>query len=699
MGFRDRLAQLIAPRSLEQKAQVQPIQGIFSLQQPNIPVYGDMTVRKATREGYKISIYVYRAVTAIIQAISGIPWYVEKNKKRVEDHNLEYLLGHPNKVMSGQILMELLFAHLLLPGNALWQPLIVGGEIRELWPVMPDLVKPVPSSVKGQWLDHWQVTTNQGAQYDVLPEAFIHFMLPDPSNPFWGIGPLMAAARTIDTDNEALDTQKISMQNRAMPDGGFETGPLTPEQFSEATRQIKEQYTDKLRRRAPWIVTGKYTQYSMTPVEMDFIASRLANKQDIAACFGLDPWWLGDRSGATYNNVAEAKKALIETTGIPLLDKVAATMNHTMLLKEGEALKYDLSGVAVLRDDYSKKIISLDGLWSKGVPMKECNRILELGLDEFEGWEQSYLPFSVTPVTAIETEPPEPKPAPVIVQNGGNPNENVPQKEEQTQGSQKPTGEVPEALKPFQKKIVNWSDEQKTLQWKRIDTRRQAYWPIVAKRVQRLYGAEGDAVAQAISGNDQDLKNQVKTAIESLRPQWEKTLTAIGQVVLEDFGRQTAQDLGAVKAWRFDAFSPAARHWLEEHVGTSTTAILGTNMDNVSKIIEDGFTANKTTVEIAKDLRGFYDENAIFNAMRTARTEVGSAAGYGSREAAKQSGVVKTKTWVSSRDDRVRDSHIELDNTTVDLDDAYPRVDMMYPGDPAGDPSEFIQCRCAEVYN
>ena len=84
-------------------------------------------------------------------------------------------------------------------------------------------------------------------------------------------------------------------------------------------------------------------------------------------------------------------------------------------------------------------------------------------------------------------------------------------------------------------------------------------------------------------------------------------------------------------------------------------------------------------------------------AMRVARTEMAEAAGYGQRESARQSGVVKYKVWITSRDDRVRDSHASLDGQKRTLDEPYSNG-LMYPGDASGKAEEVINCRCAESY-
>ncbi|MBU8921370.1 MAG: phage portal protein, partial [Bacteroidales bacterium] len=107
----------------------------------DIAIYSNMTVRKATREGYKISVYVYRSVRTIIQAASAIPWIMlDKKGEPIENHPFTAVMAHPNDVFSGQDLIEFTIAHLELAGNSIWQPLIVGKTLREICPVMHDLV-------------------------------------------------------------------------------------------------------------------------------------------------------------------------------------------------------------------------------------------------------------------------------------------------------------------------------------------------------------------------------------------------------------------------------------------------------------------------------------------------------------------------------------------------------------------------------
>ena len=492
--MRARIALAVLPRG---KADNRHPFEVISTHSPNLPVYSEMTVRKATREGYKISVYVYRAVRTIIQAGSAIPWVVLDDKgEPIEEHPLTKVLRNPNPEFSGQDLSEFMIAHLLLVGNALWQPIIVGRQIKEIWPVMPDLVQPIPSDVPGEWLKGWKVTTAGGRQHDVPAGQFIHFMQIDPGNPYWGMGPLMAAARTIDTDNEAQDTQKISMQNRATPDGVFtHESILTPEQFEEARRQIRENFLAKTKKREPWVLGAgaKWNQMAMTPVEMDFIASRLHSKRDIAGAFGISPIFLGDLEQSSYNNMAEARKALYEDVVIPMLDDVKATLNLKIAPMYGNIIiAYDTSKVAALRADYTKKVEQAKALWGMGIPFDKINERLEMGFDEFPGWDVGYLPLTLLPTGSAPAEAEKFKMFFLAKLMG------LPMDDFQIPCSPQPLQIVESTI--VTKALNVQTEEGKTAHWKRIDRRRVGWWGVINKKVLPLYEAEAKAVEKAISG-------------------------------------------------------------------------------------------------------------------------------------------------------------------------------------------------------
>lgn len=659
-NLRKRLAVALIAKK-EVKESLTPFQ-ILSFNSAGIPIYSDMTVRKATREGYKISVYVYRAVRTIVQAASAIPWVVQDSKgEPIENHEFTNVWEKPNKSFSGQDNMEFIIAHQLLCGNSLIQPIIVRGRPREFWIVMPDLVKPIPSDAPGEWLKGWEVTSADGVQKTVPPEQFVHFMQMDPGNPYWGIGPLMAAARTIDTDNEAQDTQKVSMQNRGVTDGVFaHEAPLSPEQFEEARRQVRENFLAKGKRREPWVLGAgtKWIQMSLTAVEMDFIASRLHNKRDIAGAFGISPIFLGDLEQSSYNNMMEARKSLYEDVVIPLLDDIKSTLNLKIAPLYGDiVITYDISRIPALREDFTKKVEQAKTLWAMGVPFDQINHRLEMGFEEFAGWDRGYLPLTLLP-----------------------------------------TGAPVKMIDADYKTLDLQTDEQKDAHWKKIDLRRVAWWGVVTKKVKPLYEDEIKAIEKVIKGKKPDeLESAASEAIEGQHAEWEKMMTAILTALIENFGDETAEDLGGEPSksdkreakWQFDPFSAASRAWIVKNGASSVTSILATNLLDVKRVILVGMDEKLSTTQIARNLRKFYTDQSSFKAMRVARTEVCKASSFGNLEAARQSKIVETKTWLTSRDDRVRDEHEAMEGETVGLNDVFSNG-LEFPSEP--------MCRCVLTF-
>lgn len=68
-------------------------------------------------------------------------------------------------------------------------------------------------------------------------------------------------------------------------------------------------------------------------------------------------------------------------------------------------------------------------------------------------------------------------------------------------------------------------------------------------------------------------------------------------------------------------------------------------------------------------------------------------------EAARQSGVVSGRVWLTSLDDRVRDSHREAHGQKVGLDEPFivGGNACEVPGE-CGVPEEDIQCRCVQQF-
>jgi SPP1 gp7 family putative phage head morphogenesis protein len=102
--------------------------------------------------------------------------------------------------------------------------------------------------------------------------------------------------------------------------------------------------------------------------------------------------------------------------------------------------------------------------------------------------------------------------------------------------------------------------------------------------------------------------------------------------------------------------------------------------------------------DISKLIRKDLEQNAN-NSVRIARTEttrVMNSSRSDSMEHAEKRGLKLKKVWVATLDDRTRDGHADIDGEEVDIDKPFSNG-LMYPGDPAGDAEEVINCRCTMI--
>lgn len=88
--------------------------------------------------------------------------------------------------------------------------------------------------------------------------------------------------------------------------------------------------------------------------------------------------------------------------------------------------------------------------------------------------------------------------------------------------------------------------------------------------------------------------------------------------------------------------------------------------------------------------------NSAVRAARTALTGAQNLGRLDAGERAREMGIELMKQWVSTADDRTRDSHVALDRETVELDESFSNG-CDYPGDPSGDPSEVYNCFIGET--
>ncbi|HUW09213.1 MAG TPA: phage portal protein [Anaerolineae bacterium] len=669
------------------------------------PAWTEWSVEKAITEGYRAHGIVYICVRRLSACISSVPWLVKRMTLRGEetlpDHPAALLLAKPNPWASQQDVMEATTLDLNLGGNAYWLILRQGETAQELYRLRPDRVKPIPDAktfVSGYEYTIGSQKTTLPVRDDAKGIAVVHFKLMDPGNDLLGLSPLQAASRVVDTDNAAIDWNVAALQNQARPAGALVAKEkLTQDEYDRLRLMLKEQITGAANARVPLLLEGGLTwqQHGFSPTDMDFLQGRKMSAVEICNIFGVRPEWVG-LIEAKFENARQARRMTWEDTIIPFLDDLASTMGLSLApLFDGDIFfATDLSKTPAITEARSELIGQAKDLWGMGVPFNAVNEELGLGFEPVQGGDVGYLPVMMMPVES------EPKPA----GEARITNADLLQALAAAGASSDELLATLNSMSATSDRVVNLTTEaQRTTYWRAFDRQRLAWEKGIAGKIKSRFGDEEKAVLKVVEGGS----SEVSTIVTAQEGEWETLLLATWQAAFEHFGEQAAEAFGMEVKGRsagpdqsravWDPWPAEAKAFVSQVVGEHVSEITTATKVALRREIQDALAANEGVPQIAARIRGLYDGYGRHRSFTIARTEVGGAANYGTRSAAQQSGVVQTHTWLSSRDERVRDSHRAIDGQTVALAARYSNG-CLFPNDPGGPAAEVVQCRCVETF-
>jgi HK97 family phage portal protein len=318
-------------------------------------------------EGFGKNPVVYRCVRMIAEAAASTPMRVFAGGERSDDHPLARLLAKPNPEQSGAEWLEGLYGALQTAGNA-YVEAIGDGAPEELWSLRPDRMAVVPGT--GGWPEAWEYSVD-GRSIRIKREAdgwmpVMQLKLFHPTDDYYGLSPLEAAAFAIDVHNSSGAWNKALLDNSARPSGALVYGGkdgerLTADQFAALRAELGDNHSGMANAGRPLLLEGglDWKPMSLSPADMDFIAGKHAAAREIALAFGVPPQLLGIPGDATYANYREANAAFWRGTVIPLVRKTAGALTGWLAPKLGNVrIEADLDAVPALQGER-------DALWAR----------------------------------------------------------------------------------------------------------------------------------------------------------------------------------------------------------------------------------------------------------------------------------------------------------------------------------------------
>ena len=295
------------------------------------------------RSGYCRNAVAQRAVKLVAESVGGAPL-------NVGDEALRALVARRG-------LLETVAAQLLLHGNAFVQ---VGrdedGRPAALFALRPERVMVEPDA--SGWPAAYRYTVAE--RVTRLPaESVIHVRAFNPVDDHYGLGGLGAASGAIAIHNAAASWNKALLDNAARPSGAlvYDAGDgatLSTEQFRRLKEEMEAGFQGAANAGRPMLLEGglKWQAMSLTPADMDFVATKAAAAREIALAFGVPSMLLGLPGDSTHANYKEANKALWRLSVLPLASAILSAMREGLAEWFGNTvLEVDMDMVPALVED------------------------------------------------------------------------------------------------------------------------------------------------------------------------------------------------------------------------------------------------------------------------------------------------------------------------------------------------------------
>jgi HK97 family phage portal protein len=336
---------------------------IVALHTAGRPQWTPKNYAALAREGFAGNVVGYRAARMVAEAAGSIPLTLYVDGKDVSEHPLLALLHRPNAMQTGREFLESLFAHVMVAGNAYAELVNLQEQPRELYVLRPDRMQVVPSGAG--WPEAYEYSVN-GQSVRLGREHVLHVRLFNPVDDHYGLSPLEAAARSIDTHNAASAWNKAMLDNAARPSGALvfagSDQSLTAEQFERLKAELQNTYQGAANAGRPMILEGglDWKEMGFSPKDMEFIEAKNMAAREIALAFGVPPMLLGIPGDNTFANYAEANRNFWRQTVVPLANRVADGLAQLLQPFESGTIRLvpDLDQVEALAPDR-------DALWKR----------------------------------------------------------------------------------------------------------------------------------------------------------------------------------------------------------------------------------------------------------------------------------------------------------------------------------------------
>lgn len=565
--------------------------------------------------------WVYTAITIIATTTAKLPFHVTGKWDKQIEHEYSDLITYS--------LIENIVSYLKLCGRVYIWKNIIGGRIRWLEVLRPDLVEPLWSANKTEIIKY-KYTVN-GKVISFKPQEIIPILNFNPAEAYpyqtMGYSDIQASAIAIDTDNASSTWNWKFFENSANPGFVLETEKdLTPEQAERVYTAWVNKFKNVNNAHKPALLTSglKAKEISPSQKEMDFVEQRRFSRDEILAIFKVPKAVLGLWDGtAGTMNIRSYQEIFAQNAIEPIARRIQDAFNIHIFKDIGYFEFYDIipKDEAILRADYTNNAITLNeyramrGYW----PLK--------------GGDKLYSDIIVDGVSVKALD--EPKKI-----------------------------ETKSVFDSLADALTKGLSEGETKILKR-DKRLTKYEEQFKKVVSDIAKEEEKYVLSLIKEKKAVEKPNISlgrfSALWTIRvaPIYKALLESEGQIALSDVAEGTF------------VLNATMKKKIKENAYLLSLSVDKTTKEKLVKVFENGIADGLGAYDMTQKVKGVFQELSTSRAEAIARTETIRTHNDATVEGWTQSGVVEKKQWYTAHDDRVSEICASLDGKIITLGENY----------------------------
>jgi HK97 family phage portal protein len=673
------------------------------------------------------SLWVQVAISLVAQNLAAVPLQATRKSRKggkggavddAPDSDLQRLLDSPAPGVDTGDLVEEWVTNLEATGSGFLAVARPGGvtnsiegRVEQLLALRSSRIEINPGT-NGVWIE--SITfRKQGVGHDIPFGNVVYARHLHPTNDYWGLSRIGALRASIEADHNVAEYNAAIVKKHGVPTVFLSTD----QQVSRPTaRRIEREWMQK-HGRADQAGEAKVVDRGMKPMspqfrprDMEWVDMARISKRRIFAAFGVPPAIGFDFDEASeLANATAQRRVFYENTLRPLATKLLRPLNRFARENFGDewGVRHRWEEVDALREDDATTRESVRADFQAGlITLNEARG--ELDYEPVDGGE-----------SFAETAPPAAPAAPAMPEEPDD--DDMPEDPDEMAG--KPADAVSKgpATIAAARKAGTSTDEMRRMAragYMRLHRRWEPEWIKATERAfeeqaARVLGrtrallGDGKALRKALSPDD--ILAQVFRDDEEAE-EFRKILGPVFLAGVVDAGNTKLEDLiSEENVLAFQEAHQRVRDAVTQFGATKVVGIVDETRSGIATALRDALEAGADNRSLQDAIAQYFEHvveggvGAESRAERIARTETGTSLNVGGFEATRQiedAGGKVVKSWLSSRDELVRETHQQADRETrgkpIALQDQFSNG-LQHPNDPVGPAGEVVNCRCSMI--